>query len=174
MFRKEDLEQLEKIPGALEEAARESIKELGLLGQEQMVHNLSGGFVPYSGGGFVVNVQTGNLRRQTRLEYPADGDPLEAVVFNRAAYSDVIENGISGEMKKQMILNGGKAAKVSKEGRRYKRVKSKAGFWTVSEKSKLKDQQARPFARATAEQLEQSAQSVIEQATEEVLREILK
>lgn len=170
MFDEKDLKKLEALPDAVENAFAEGVKELGLLGQEQMAYNLSGRSVTYSGGQFIINVQTGNLRRQTRMEYPFAGNRFEAAVFNRAPYADMIENGVSGEQKVRNILNGGKPAKVSANGRRYKRIPSKGGrFWTVTEDSQLNDQQARPFAQATAEQLEKEAESIMEQAFEEVL-----
>lgn len=174
MFNPEDLEKLEQIPGAIEEAAREAVKELGLLGQEEMVHILSGGSVSHSGGVFQVGVVTGNLRRQVRMEYPFAGSEYESAVLNRAPYANIIENGISGEQKKRMILTGGKAAKYNKDGRAYKRIPmGKGQFWTVTEDSQLKDQKARPFAQATAERLENNAESIMEQAIEEVLKERL-
>jgi len=40
MFNEKDLKALEALPGALENAVAEGVKELGLLGQEQMAHNL--------------------------------------------------------------------------------------------------------------------------------------
>ena len=173
MFDEKDLQKLEALPGAIENAFAEGVKELGLLGQEQMAHNLSGRSVTYSGGQFVVNVQTGNLRRQVRMEYPFAGNRFEAAVFNRAPYADMIENGISGEEKVRSIINGGKPAKVSANGRKYKRIPGNGGrFWTVTEDSQLNNQQARPFAKATAEQLEKSAESIMEQAFEEVLSEL--
>jgi len=170
MFNEKDLKALEALPGALENAVAEGVKELGLLGQEQMAHNLSGRSVSWSGGSFVINVVTGNLRRQTRMEYPFSGNRFEAAVFNRAPYAEMIENGITGERRKEMILSGGKPAKVSKAGRRYKAIPGKAQFWTVTEDSKLKNQKARPFAKATAEQLDKAAESVLNQAFEEALR----
>ena len=170
MFKEEDLRKLETLPNAVENAFAEGVKELALLGQEQMAHNVSGRSVSFSGGSFTINVQTGNLRRQIRAEYPLGGNRFEAAVFNRAPYAELLEYGISGEQTKQMILNGGKPAKISKAGVPYKTIPGTGGrFWTVTGESQLKSQQARPFAKATAEQLDESAESVLEQAFEEAM-----
>lgn len=143
----------------------EAVREIGLEAQEQMVHNLSGQDVDWTGGTFRINVRTGNLRRRTRLEYPNQGDPLSVLVFNDAVYAATIEQGISGEDKKAALLRN---AKTSKAGRRYKTIPMPHGslipFWAVHEDSKLKDQPARPFAAATAEQMRERATDLLKDA----------
>ena len=167
------LELLERVRRTLEkggdDSLAETVKQVGYEAVEQMSHNLGGNNVSWSGGSFVVNVRTGNLRRHIRKEYPFGGNPYSFYAFNDAEYAEQIESGISGEQKKSALLFGGKAPSVSKKGRMYKRIPSSnpgslIKFWTLHEDSKLNDQPARPFVQATAEQMEERAGELLGKA----------
>lgn len=143
----------------------QAVKEAALEALELAIYNVSGHEVRWSGGAFRVNVQTGNLRRHMRLEYPHQGNPHMALVFNNAAYAKDIEDGLSGAARKRRLLEGGKEAKVSKAGRKYKTIPGGRGslipFWTIHEDSQLADMPARPFMQATYEQMAPRAQQII-------------
>lgn len=134
---------------------QQAVRDGGVEALEQMVENLSGVDVQFSGGSFRVNVQTGNLRRRSRLDFPYQGDPLAVGIFNNASYAEQIEKGMTGQERKDAILRN---AKTSKKGRKYQAVPSGKGsltkFWTVTESSNLRDTPPRPFVDATAEQME--------------------
>ena len=172
MLEEKAIEKQQKLPDTMMQAFRDSIQEVGIEAQLLMVDNLSGRSVSFSGGSFVINVQTGNLRRLTRMEYPLEGNPLSVGIFNRASYAEQIDTGISGAEKVAQILNGGKPAKVSKKGKRYKRIKFKDGFLTVSEDSPWKNQKARPFVAATAEQVGKKIDGIFEEVFEEALENL--
>jgi len=160
-FDAKSMDLLDRLKKAVEQGAedtlQEAVKQVGLETIEQMNHNLGGESVSWSGGNFRINVQTGNLRRRVRMEYPFAGDPYTAFVHNDASYAPDLITGMSGAEKKRRLLEGGSSAKVSKEGRKYKRIPGGPGslvrFWTVTEESTLKNQPPRPFVEATAEQM---------------------
>lgn len=172
MFGRDGQDLLKRWRKKLEKDARdglaEAIQQVGLEALEQMNHNISGAEVSWSGGEFQIQIRTGNLRRHCRLEYPFAGDPHTAFVFNNAAYADDIEQGITGEDRKQRLLWGGRAPKRNKQGRAYKTIPggkgSLAPFWVVHEDSRLNDQAPRPFAQATAEQMQPRAVDLVGRA----------
>jgi len=155
----------EKLEKSTRDAMADAVREVGVEALEQMQHNLSGAEVSWSGGEFRVNVRTGNLRRHCRLEYPFAGDPHSAYVFNNAAYAQDLEQGLTGEERKDRLLFGGKAPKENKQGRPYKTIPGGKGslipFWTVHADSRLRDQAPRPFAQATAEQMQSRAVELV-------------
>lgn len=129
------------------------VRDLGIEAQEQMTHNLSGTEVSYSGGRFKINVQTGNLRRRVRLEYPYQGDPYSVGIFNNASYAQRLQEGVSGEQRKRELL-GSQKAKRSRSGRAYLNINNGKEWWTIHEDSELADQPPRPFVDATLEQMQ--------------------
>jgi len=144
-----------------DDSLQTAVKQIGLEAVEQMIHNLSGQDVSWTGGAFRINVRTGNLRRHCRAQWPFGGDPYSVYVFNDAEYAAQIEGGITGEEKKRQILESGTQAKTNKDGRKYKRIPGGQGslvrFWTLTEDSNLSDQPARPFVEATAQQMKTRA-----------------
>ena len=161
----------EGLEGKAKDKLQEAVKDIAIEVAEQMTYNLSGNDVSWSGGNFIVNVQTGNLRRHTAIEYPFAGDPYSAFVYNNAAYAGMIESGITGEQRKDMLLSSSKA-KRSKKWRKYLRIPFPGdlkGFWTVTEDTKFRDQTPRPFAQATAEQMQGRIQEQLGNAVIEVL-----
>jgi hypothetical protein len=148
-----------------ERVIQAAVKQIGIEAVEQMVHNLSGVSVQWTGGNFLINVRTGNLRRHCRMDWPFNGDPYSVFVFNNAEYAAQIESGISGDEKRRILLEGGKAPLVSKAGRKYKRIPGGPGclvrFWTITEDSQLADQPPRPFVEATAEQMRDRAAKLL-------------
>lgn len=156
MIDKQSEQKLQRLQRKLQDGAEriaQTLNDLGAEAIEQMVHFLSGADVTYDGEHFRINVQTGNLRRHTRLEYPVNGDPFSVGVFNNASYAESLSRGISGEDRKRALL-ASKSAKTSKAGRKYLSIPPSTGatgWWTVTEDSELADQPPRPFAHATAE-----------------------
>lgn len=135
---------------------QKAVREIGLEAQEQMTHNLSATLVHWSEGSFQIGVITGNLRRRVRMDYPFAGDKYSCFISNDAAYARLIEYGLSGRLKKQVLLDG-PGTKISKAGRRYRRIPAGRGapmeVWTLTEDTKLPDSPPKPFVRATAEQM---------------------
>lgn len=158
---------LEKIQSDAEEAVKEGIKQVGLEAMEVMMHHLSGDTITWSGGVFQININTGNLRRHVRMEYPLRGSEYAVGVFNNASYAMDVEEGVDGGERKKRLLGGGKAPKKSKAtGRAYKSIPrlekgSLVGFWTVTEDSHLNDIPARPFAEATEEVMNNRAPALL-------------
>jgi len=149
-----------------------AVKQVTLEAAEEMVHTISGEDVSWSGGSFKINVRTGNLRGRTRIEYPFGGDPYTGFVHNDAAYAPNLILGMSGEAKKESLLRG-PGVKVSKAGRKYRRIPSGPGslipFWTVTEDSVLRDQPPRPFVDATADRMKERAKTLLGEAIMRVL-----
>lgn len=156
---------LDSLQSDAEESVKEGIKQVGLEALEVMNQHLSGDSVSWAGGTFQINVNTGNLRRHSRIEYPYLGSEYAVGIFNNAAYAQDVEEGVPGDERQRRLLNGGKPPKRNKQGRAYKTIPSKEGslvhFWTVHEDSRLPDQEARPFAEATEELMNDRAPALL-------------
>lgn len=166
--------QLRMLRDRLENASpylQQAVRDGGVEALEQMTENLSGQDVQWSGGTFRINVQTGNLRRRSRLDFPYQGDPLTVGIFNNASYADQIEGGMAGDERKRALL---KEAKASKKGRKYRAVPSGKGslvkFWTVTEDSTLRNTPPRPFVEATAEQMKRRFVELVGSAVQQVIK----
>jgi hypothetical protein len=159
----------QKLEKESSDAIQDAVKQIGVEASEQMVHNLSGVAVSWSGGTFRINVWTGNLRRHVRMLWPFAGDPYAVYVLNDAEYAAQIEGGISGEEKKRLALRN---AKRSKTGRAYQAIPGRPGslfpFWTMTEDSDIRDQEPRPFVEATAEQMKDRSVELLGRAFTEL------
>jgi len=178
MFDREGMEVLDRwknLAQSIEGPLEETVREIGVEAMEQMTHNLSGQEVDWRGGSFRINVVTGNLRRHVRMEHPLDGDPHAVLIFNNAEYAQDIEEGVSGFKKVSRLIHRGKTAKISKKGRKYKRIPASKGslipFWTVTEDSRLRDLPARPFSEATEYQMKDRAAQMVAETIQRVLVE---
>lgn len=160
---------------------QDTVRLLGLETLEQMIHNLSGNEVSWSGGSFVVNVRTGNLRRMTRLDYPLEGDSFSFGVFNRASYARTLERGQTGPERLRSLLFGGSPPQTSKKGGLYKRIayrgRTSSGrlrkgttFFTVTPGSVLADIPPRPFVEATLEQMQSRIEDLLRSAVSKILK----
>lgn len=147
----------------------EAVREVGEAA-EQVARNLSGISVSHNGQNFVVNVQTGNLRRSTRIDWPHNGDPLSVGIFNNAEYAEAVERGQTGAERKAALLNS-RRARVSKEGKRFifVPVGPNIGF-TVNEDSALGDIQPRPFLQAAAEQMRPRVNDLLTEALNDAMK----
>lgn len=162
------LRELEAIEHDILEAAREGTRQIGFEAQELMVDYLSGKSVAGRDGTFLIQVRTGNLRRHVRMEYPLRGDDCAVAIFNNASYAREIEEGISGDDKRDKILYGGSPAKMSKKGKAYRTIPGGPGslmkFWTITEDSQLSDQAPRPFVQTVVEHMQPRAESLLSDA----------
>ena len=154
------LAQLRKRLHDAHETLADMLRDLGAEALEEVIENLSGSLVSYDGTNFRIGVQTGTLRRMTQLEYPYEGNPMSVGVTNTASYAASIIRGISGKDRKKALLNSPKA-KTNKHGGRYISIPGSGptGWWTVTDKSVLKDQEPRPFLQAALEAIYQCAKS---------------
>lgn len=157
---------LEQVKADLERAAKEAVKQVGFEATEMMIHHVSGDPISWDGGTFQINVNTGNLRRHVRMEYPYSGSEYAVGVFNNAAYASDVEDGVSGEERKSRLLWGGQSPRRSqKTGRAYKIIPRQEGslvaFWAVTEDSTLQDQPPRPFVEATESKMQDRAAAIM-------------
>lgn len=151
----------------------EAVRELGLEAAEQVARNLSGVTVSHDGQNFSINVDTGNLRRSTRIDWPMGGNPMAVRVVNNASYADAVQRGSSGRERKAALLQSPKA-KMSAEGRRYIFVPAGPGpaqGFTVTEESVLSDIAPRPFLEAAADQMEPRASNILRETIARALKD---
>ena len=164
---------LDRVLSKFQDADRlfaEAVREVGLEAAEQVARNLSGISVSHNGQNFVVNVQTGNLRRSTRIDWPLNGDPLSVGIFNNAEYAAAVEQGQTGAQRKAALLNS-RRARVSEAGKRFTFVPvgPNVGF-TVNEDSALGDIQPRPFLQAAAEQMRPRVNDLLTEALNDAMK----
>jgi hypothetical protein len=144
----------------------EAVREVGLEAAEQVARNLSGRSVTHRGRTFTVNVQTGNLRRSTRIIWPHNGNPLAVRIVNVASYADAVQRGQTGAQRKAALLSSGRV-KTSAEGKKYIFVPvgpGKGQGFTVNEASTLNDIPPRPFLDAASEQMRSRVDTLLTDA----------